>query len=76
MLILLTGALYSPGNSFVKFLERQHQGEKIFSLTRSLLLTSVRLFVEKAEKMNILQKILDEANHKKHASSKYLPTRN
>ncbi len=42
---------------------------------KKMLKTSIRLFLEEAEKMNTLEDILEEANYKKDASGKWLPPR-
>jgi predicted RNase H-like HicB family nuclease len=40
---------------------------------KEMLKTAIRLFLEEAEKMGILEDILEEANYKKDPSGKWLP---
>lgn len=40
---------------------------------KEMLKTSVRLFIEEAEKMGTIESILEESNYKKEASGKLIP---
>jgi len=42
---------------------------------KEMLKTSVRLFIEEAEKMRTLEDILEESRYKKDASGRWLPPR-